>query len=307
MAGIIKNNGNTKILFAAIAGHTNAGKSSLLNAVVGEKIASVSPKPQTTRTRITGIRNIGETQLVFTDTPGLHRAQTKLGDKMLKAAKDAVSDIDCVIFMQDCTKPLGEQEQTMLDNLTKQGTPVIFLYNKIDLLPEKAKLAPLLAEADQRWHPAALIPVSVTKNDGIDTVIDELMKLAVEGPHYFPEDMLTDQPERVLAAEIVREQLLYLLQDEVPHGVAVVTEQFSEREDKDILNISVLIYCERESHKRIIIGKNGAMIKKVGANARKELEEFFRIQVNLQTWVKVKEDWRNRDLLLTQFGLSDDN
>ncbi len=305
MGGFIENNGNTKILFAAIAGHTNAGKSSFLNAVIGEKIASVSPKPQTTRTRITGIRNIGGTQLVFTDTPGLHHAQTKLGDKMLKAAKDAVSDIDCVIFMQDCTKPLGEQEQTMLDNLTKQGTPVIFLYNKIDLLSEKAKLAPLLAEADKRWHPAALIPVSVTKHDGIDAVIEELLKRAVPGPHYFPEDMLTDQPERVLASEIVREQLLYLLQDEVPHGVAVVTEQFSEREDKDILNISVLIYCERESHKRIIIGKNGAMIKKVGANARKELEDFFRIQVNLQTWVKVKEDWRNRDLLLQQFGLSD--
>ena len=300
----MQDNGKTKILFAAIAGHTNAGKSSLLNALIGEKIASVSPKPQTTRTRITGIRNIGQTQLVFTDTPGLHRAQTKLGDQMLKAAREAVSDIDCVIFMQDCTKPLGEQEQIMLDNLTKQGTPVIFLYNKIDLLSDKTKLAPLLVSVEERWHPAALIPVSVTRNDGVQTVLDELLKRAVDGPHYFPEDMITDQPERVLAAEIVREQLLYLLQDEVPHGIAVVTESFSEREDKDILNVSVLIYCEKESHKRIIIGKNGAMLKKVGANARRELEKFFRIQVNLQTWVKVKEDWRNRDMLLEQFGLN---
>ncbi|MBR3418887.1 MAG: GTPase Era [Oscillospiraceae bacterium] len=300
----MQDNGKTKILFAAIDGHTNAGKSSLLNALIGEKIASVSPKPQTTRTRITGIRNIGQTQLVFTDTPGLHRAQTKLGDQMLKAAREAVSDIDCVIFMQDCTKPLGEQEQIMLDNLTKQGTPVIFVYNKIDLLSDKSKLAPLLVSAEERWHPAALIPVSVTKNDGVQAVLDELMQRAVEGPHYFPEDMITDQPERVLAAEIVREQLLYLLQDEVPHGIAVVTESFSEREDKDILNISVLIYCEKESHKRIIIGKNGSMLKKVGANARRELEKFFRIQVNLQTWVKVKEDWRNRDMLLEQFGLN---
>ena len=158
--------------------------------------------------------------------------------------------------------------------------------------------------AEERWHPAALIPVSVTKNDGVQAVLDELMQRAADGPHYFPEDMITDQPERVLAAEIVREQLLYLLQDEVPHGIAVVTESFSEREDKDILNISVLIYCEKESHKRIIIGKNGSMLKKVGANARRELEKFFRIQVNLQTWVKVKEDWRNRDMLLEQFGLN---
>ncbi len=300
----MQQNSKTKILFAAIAGHTNAGKSSLLNALIGEKIASVSPKPQTTRTRITGIRNVGETQLVFTDTPGLHRARTKLGDQMLKAAKEAVSEIDCVIFMQDCTKPLGEQEQIMLDNLTKQGTPVIFLYNKIDLLKDKSALAPLLVEAENRWHPAAIIPVSVTRNDGVQAVLEELLSRAVEGPHYFPEDMITDQPERVLASEIVREQLLYLLQDEVPHGVAVVTESFSEREDKDILNISVLIYCEKESHKRMIIGKNGAMLKKVGANARRELEKFFRIQVNLQTWVKVKEDWRNRDMMIEQFGLN---
>ena len=294
---------DAKILFAAIAGHTNAGKSSLLNAVIGEKIASVSPKPQTTRTRITGIRNIGNTQLVFTDTPGLHRSQTKLGEHMLQAAKEAVSDIDCVIFMADCTKPIGEQECTMLDNLTAQGTPVLFLYNKIDLLSDKTKLAPLLQSAQERWHPHALIPISVTQNDGVQDVIDELMQLAQPGPHYFPEDMLTDQPERVLAAEIVREQLLRMLNDEVPHGVAVVTEQFHERDDKDILNVSVTIYCERESHKRIIIGKNGAMIKKIGAAARKDLEDFFRIQVNLQTWVKVKEDWRNREGLIASFGL----
>ena len=303
----MEQNERTKILFAAIAGHTNAGKSSLLNALIGEKIASVSPTPQTTRTRITGIRNIGDTQLVFTDTPGLHRAQTKLGDAMLKAAKDAVSDIDCVIFMQDCTKPLGEQEQAMLDRLTQQGTPVLFIYNKIDLLSDKTKLAPLLVNAETRWHPKSLIPVSVLKHDGVQTVLDELLAMAQPGPHYFPEDMLTDQPERVLASEIVREQLLYLLQDEVPHGIAVVTEQFSERDDRDLLNISVLIYCEKESHKRIIIGKNGAMLKKVGANARRELEKFFRIQVNLQTWVKVKEDWRNRGAVLQQFGLDGDS
>ena len=294
---------DTKILFAAIAGHTNAGKSSLLNAVIGEKIASVSPKPQTTRTRITGIRNIGNTQLVFTDTPGLHRSQTKLGEHMIQAAQEAVSDIDCVIFMADCTKPIGDQECAMLDRLAAQKTPVIFIFNKIDLLSDKTKLAPMLANAQERWHPHALIPISVLQNDGVSEVIDELLKLAQFGPHYFPDDMLTDQPERVLAAELVREQLLKLLNDEVPHGIAVVTEQFSERQDKDLLNISVTIYCERESHKRIIIGKNGAMIKKAATAARHELEDFFRIQVNLQTWVKVKEDWRNREGLIQSFGL----
>lgn len=293
----------SKILFAAIAGRTNAGKSSLLNALIGEKIASVSPKPQTTRTRITGIVNQGETQLVFTDTPGLHKAQTRLGNHMIQAAKEAVSDIDCVIFMADCTRPLGEPEQAMLDKLAAQKAKVIFVFNKIDLLSDMTKLAPMLAQVQQRWMPYTIIPVSVLKNDGIDLLMRELMQLAQPGPHYFPEDMMTDQPERVLAAELIREQMLCRLQDEVPHGVAVVTEQFSERDDKDILNISVTIYCERESHKRIIIGKNGSMLKKIASAARAELEQFFRIQVNLQTWVKVKEDWRNREGLIQSFGL----
>lgn len=296
---------DTKILFAAIAGHTNAGKSSLLNALIGERIASVSPKPQTTRTRITGIRIIGQTQLVFTDTPGLHKSRTKLGDRMLEAAKEAVSDIDCVIFMQDCTKPWGEQEAAMIDSLAKQGTAVIIVFNKIDLLKEKTTLAPMLVEADNRWHPKAIVPMSVTKDEGMSDLTEELLALAVPGPHYFPEDMLTDQPERVLAAEMVREQLLWLLDDEVPHGIAVVTEQFREREDKDILDISVTIFCERESHKRIIIGKHGDMIKKASTNARKRLEDFFRIKVNLQTWVKVKENWRNSDAMLRNFGLEE--
>lgn len=303
MAQMIAPKQNTKILFAAIAGRTNAGKSSLLNAIIGEKIASVSPKPQTTRTRITGIVNRGETQLVFTDTPGLHKAQTRLGNHMMQAAKEAVSDIDCVIFMADCTRPLGEPECAMLDKLTAQKAKVLFVYNKIDLLSDMTKLAPMLADVQNRWQPHTIIPVSVLKNDGIDVLMDELMQLAQPGPHYFPEDMMTDQPERVLAAELIREQLLCRLQDEVPHGVAVVTEQFSERDDKALLNISVTIYCERESHKRIIIGKNGSMLKKIASAARAELEQFFRIQVNLQTWVKVKEDWRNREGLIQSFGL----
>ena len=229
----------TKSVFVTLAGPTNAGKSSLLNAIIGEKIASVSPKPQTTRTRITGIKTVGETQMVFMDTPGLHKPTTKLSGHMLKAVKDAVADIDAVLFVQDCTKPLSEQEEA----------------------------------------------------------------LAQPAPHYFPDEKFTDQPERVLAAEMIREKILNLLRDEVPHGIAVSIERMKERDDKDLLDIDATIYCERESHKGILIGKNGTMLRKIATLARKDLERFFYIQVNLQCWVKVKEDWRNKEGLIHNFGL----
>lgn len=295
-----------KTAFITIAGHTNAGKSSLLNAVVGEKIASVSSKPQTTRTRITGIRNIDDVQLVFFDTPGMHKPVNKLSEHMLNTVKESVSDIDAVIFMQDCTRKMTPQEQELLRSLNKADMPVILVLNKIDLLRNMDELAPKIAEFTKDLDFQAVIPVSVTENNGIDLVISEIMKLAQETDQFFfPDDMITDQPEKVLAAEMIREKLLELLKDEVPHGIAVGVEEMSEREDKDILDISAVIYCERESHKGIVIGKGGAMLKKASTAARLDLEDFFQIKVNLKCWVKVKEDWRNREGLIRSFGLSD--
>lgn len=296
----------TKNVFAAIIGRTNAGKSSLLNAIVGEKIASVSSKSQTTRTKITGIRNIGDTQLVFMDTPGLHKPKNKLSSHMLDAVKSSVTDIDGVIFVADCTKQINSEEEAMLRRMTSSGTPVILVLNKIDLLENKSELIPIMARMGGKYNFAAIVPISVTENNGVDLVVEEVLKLACEGPHFFPDDMITDQPEKVLAAEIVREKLLELLSEEVPHGIAVTVETMRERDDKDILDIDAVIYCERESHKGIVIGKNGSMLKRSATLARRELENFFRIQVNLKCWVKVKEDWRNREGLIRSFGLTEE-
>ena len=294
-----------KTAFVTIAGRTNAGKSSLLNAIVGEKIASVTSKPQTTRTRITGIRNIDDVQLVFFDTPGLHKPVNKLSEHMLNTVRESVSDIDAVIFMVDCTKRINDQEMELLRSMIASKMPVILVLNKIDLLKSMDELAPVIQQMTSQIDFKAVIPVSVTQNNGVDIVIKEIMDLAQESVHFFPDDMITDQPEKVLAAEMIREKLLMLLKDEVPHGIAVGVEQMSEREDKDILDINAVIYCERESHKGIIIGKGGAMLKKASSAARYQLEDFFQIQVNLKCWVKVKEDWRNREGLIRSFGLSE--
>ncbi|MCQ2470106.1 MAG: GTPase Era [Ruminococcus sp.] len=291
--------------FVTIAGRTNAGKSSLLNAIVGEKIASVSSKPQTTRTRITGIRNIDDVQLVFFDTPGLHKPVNKLSEHMLNTVKESVSDIDAVIFVMDCTKKINDQELELLKSMNSSKMPVILVLNKIDLLKNMDDIAPVIAEMTSKIEFQAVIPVSVTEDNGVDIVIQEIINLAEESVHFFPDDMITDQPEKVLAGEMIREKLLGLLNDEVPHGIAVGVEEMSERDDKDILDISAVIYCEKESHKGIIIGKGGAMLKKASTAARIELEEFFQIKVNLKCWVKVKEDWRNREGLIRSFGLSD--
>ncbi len=296
----------TKVLFTAILGRANAGKSSLLNALVGERIAAVSPKPQTTRTRITGILNVGLTQLIFVDTPGLHRSRDKLGEEMLRAASGAIAGTDAVIFMRDVTAGEDAREESLLKSVRERKIPLLYLLNKIDLLADKKELMPMLARVQRQFEPEAIIPLSVTRNDGVEDVREELLRLAKSGPRYFPEDMLTDQPERVLAAEMLREQLLNLLRDEVPHGIAVVAESFSERADRDLLDISLIVYCEKESHKRIIIGKNGEMLKKASSAARANLEKFFQIKVNLRVWVKVKENWRNRGALIEQFGLSAD-
>ena len=295
----------TKTVFVRLAGRTNAGKSSLLNAIIGEKIASVSPKSQTTRTRITGIKTVGETQMVFMDTPGLHKPKNKLSNHMLKTVQDSIVDIDAVLFVMDCTKPVNEQEEELLASLHRQHTPTILVLNKIDLLEDKSKLMGQMATLYNRYQFAAVIPISVLQNDGIDLVEQEVQQLAKESPHYFPDDAFTDQPERVLAAEMIREKILNMLQEEVPHGVAVSIERMTERDDRDLLDIDAVIYCERDSHKGILIGKNGAMLKRISSAARADLETFFQIQVNLQCWVKVKEDWRNREGLIRNFGLSE--
>ena len=295
----------TKTVFVTLAGRTNAGKSSLLNAIIGEKIASVSPKSQTTRTRITGIKTVGETQMVFMDTPGLHKPKNKLSNHMLKTVQDSIVDIDAVLFVMDCTKPVNEQEEELLASLHRQHTPTILVLNKIDLLEDKSKLMGQMATLYNRYQFAAVIPISVLQNDGIDLVEQEVQQLAKESPHYFPDDAFTDQPERVLAAEMIREKILNMLQEEVPHGVAVSIERMTERDDRDLLDIDAAIYCERDSHKGILIGKNGAMLKRISSAARADLETFFQIQVNLQCWGKVKEDWRNREGLIRNFGLSE--
>lgn len=297
----------TKSVFVSIVGRTNAGKSSLLNAIVGEKIASVSDKPQTTRTRITGIKTIGETQMVFMDTPGLHKPKNKLSAHMINAAKNSVSDMDAVIFMMDCTNRfISDEETEMLKGLMRSKFPVLLVLNKIDLLQYKSDLISLITELNSKYSFESIIPISVINNDGVSIVEDEVMKLAKESPHYFPDEKFTDQPERVLAAEMIREKLLIALDKEVPHGIAVGIEKMEERDDKDILDISAVIYCERMSHKGIVIGKGGSMLKKIASAARNDLEDFFRIQVNLQCWVKVKEDWRNKEGLIKNFGLADD-
>ncbi len=297
----------TKSVFVSIVGRTNAGKSSLLNAIVGEKIASVSSKPQTTRTRITGIRTDGETQMVFIDTPGLHKPKNKLSNHMLNTAKGSVADMDAVLFVMDCTnKFVSDEETELLQSLMKSKTNVILVLNKIDLLEDKSALISLITEMNLRYEFESIIPISVTGNDGVNIVVDEVKKFAKESPHYFPEEKFTDQPERVLAAEMIREKLLRCLDKEVPHGIAVGIEHMDERDDKDILDIDAVIYCERMSHKGIVIGKNGSMLKKIASQARHDLEKFFQIQVNLQCWVKVKEDWRNKEGLIKNFGLADE-
>ena len=300
---------DTKIEFITIVGCANAGKSSLLNSLVGEKIAMVSNKPQTTRTRITGLVTEAETQYVFMDTPGVHKAKNKLGEHMNKTVKDSATDVDLILMVADVTRKVSDIDKDIIKGFRKNDNVVLVL-NKIDLINEKERVALKIAEFSALYDFKAIIPISVIADDGIDIVWDEIKKYVVEGPHYFPNDSLTDQPERVLAGEIIREKILNLMHDEIPHGIAVTVEQMSERvnkNDEDILDISAVIYCERDSHKGMVIGKGGAMLKKIGKLAREDLEQFFEIKVNLQCWVKVKEDWRNKEGLIKNFGLSNNS
>lgn len=293
----------SKTAFIAIVGCPNVGKSSILNRLLSAKVAIVSDKPQTTRTRIMGVLTKDETQLVFTDTPGYHRPHNKLGEKMIKAVTDSIGGVDACMFVVEPEGELREEEKELLKKFRAQKMPVVLVINKIDTVLVKTDLMKRIAELSVQYDFEAVVPVSALRNDGMDELCDELCKLAFPSEHFFPDDTLTDQPERVIAGEIIREKMLRLLDREIPHGVAVSIEKMRERPDKDIMDIEAVIYCEKESHKGIIIGKGGAMLKRISTYARQDMERFFDCKINLKCWVKVKEGWRNREGLIHNFGL----
>ena len=293
----------TKSAMITICGRPNAGKSTLTNALVGEKVAIVSAKPQTTRNRITAIVNHGETQFVLLDTPGFHKPKTRLGDYMVNIVKESVADVDCVLLMVEPVASLGAQEEALIERLKQVGAPAVLLINKIDTV-DKARLLEVMAVYSAAYDFDAILPISAKTGEGLEELLDELEKFAAEGPHFFPDDMITDQPERQICAELVREKLLRCLDKEIPHGTAVEVTKFSEREN-GIVDLEVTIFCEKDSHKGIIIGKKGAMLKKIGELARLDIEEFLGTKVNLQTWVKVKENWRDSMASLRNFGFTE--
>lgn len=289
--------------FIAIIGRPNVGKSTLLNKMLGQKVAIVSSRPQTTRFRIMGVLTDENIQLVFTDTPGFHKPRTKLGEKMVKEVRESISGVDAALFVTDGEGQIRETEIELLNNLKSRKIPVILAINKIDIVKRKEDLIHRISGFSNLFDFHAVIPVSALKGDGIQPLLDELKSLTVESEFFFPEDTVTDQPERLIISEIIREKLLHRLNDEVPHGIAVAIEKLKEREDKDIIDIDAIIYCEKDSQKGIIIGKNGATLKEISTNARKELEYMFDCKVFLTCWVKVKRDWRNREGLIHSFGL----
>jgi GTP-binding protein Era len=286
-----------------IAGRPNVGKSTLTNYLVGEKIAIVSNKPQTTRNRICGIVTKGDTQFVFVDTPGYHRARTKLGDYMVNVARESIADVDLTILVVEPVANIGPQEEGLLEKIKGSNCPAVLAINKIDTV-EKDTLLEVIAVYSKAAEFKAIIPISAKTGDGVDALLAECQKYAVESPFLFDEDLTTDQPERQVMAEIIREKILWNLDREIPHGTAVEITRFSER-DSGIIDIDATIYCEKASHKGIIIGKQGAMLKKISTQARSDCEKFMGTKVYLTTWVKVKENWRDSDFLVRNFGYSE--
>jgi len=289
-----------KTAMITIAGRPNVGKSTLANALVGEKIAIVSHKPQTTRSRICAIVNRDDTQFVFVDTPGFHRPRTKLGEYMVNVVRESVADVDAVLLMVEPIAHLGEQEQELIEQIRASGAPAILLINKIDTV-EKEALLPVIAAYQEAMDFEAVFPISAKWHDGLPELLQECKKFARPGPQLFPDDMVTDQPEKQVMAEIIREKLLWNLEKEIPHGTAVEITKFSERDD-GIIDLDATIYCEKASHKGIIIGKNGQMLKKISTMAREDCEKFMGTKVYLQTWVRVKENWRDSQFMLGNFG-----
>lgn len=284
----------------SIVGRPNVGKSTLINALAGEKIAIVSDKPQTTRNRIMGVVSKGETQVVFMDTPGLHKPKTKLGEYMVKVVRESVTDVDAILMLVHPVDEIGAAEEALIQSIEASGLPAILIINKIDTV-DASRLFPVIEKYSDRFNFSAIIPISAKNGDGVDLVMDEVEKFIPEGYALFPEDMVSDQPERVMIAEIIREKLLNCLNREVPHGTAVEITKFTEREN-EIIDVCATIYCEKDSHKGIIIGKRGAMLKKISTLSREEIEKFMGTKVYLETWVKVKENWRESDFLLRNFG-----
>lgn len=293
----------SKTAMITICGRPNVGKSTLTNALAGEKIAIVSNKPQTTRNRITAVCQRGETQFVFLDTPGFHKPRTRLGDYMVNVVRQSVADVDAVVLVVEPVASLGPQERELIASIKAANCPAVLAINKLDTV-EPEKLLAVIALYSEAYAFNAIVPISAKTGDGVEELLKELDKFAVESPALFPEGVTTDQPEKQVCAELIREKLLLNLEREVPHGTAVEITRFSERDD-GIIDLEATIYCEKASHKGIIIGKHGAMLKKVGEDARKDIEEFMGTKVFLQTWVKVKEKWRDSNSLLRNFGYTD--
>lgn len=293
----------SKTAMITICGRPNVGKSTLTNALAGEKIAIVSNKPQTTRNRITAVCQRGETQFVFLDTPGFHKPRTRLGDYMVSVVRQSVADVDAVVLVVEPVASIGPQERELIASIEAAKCPAVLAINKLDTV-EPEKLLAVIALYSAEYAFDAIVPISAKTGDGVEELLKELDKFAVESPALFPEGVTTDQPEKQVCAELIREKLLLNLEREVPHGTAVEITRFSERDD-GIIDLEATIYCEKASHKGIIIGKHGAMLKKIGEDARKDIEEFMGTKVYLQTWVKVKEKWRDSNSLLRNFGYTD--
>ena len=299
-------NTNDKSAFIAIVGRPNVGNSSILHRLLGTKIAIVSSKPQTTRNRITGVLTEGEYQLVFFDTPGMHKPKNSLGKYMVRSVNESVGGVDCCMLVVEADKSPVQTELDFIDKFKALGMPAILVINKIDMIKDKEILMKQILEYSKLYDFEAIVPVSASDGNGMNELLEELKNQASEGGHFFEDDTLTDQPERVIASEIIREKILRLCNAEIPHGTAVVIEKMKTR-DNGILDIDATIFCEKESHKRILIGKNGAMLKKISTFARQDMERFFDCKVFLQVWIKVKEDWRNRAQLLQNFGFDESN
>ncbi len=290
---------NFKSGFVAIIGMPNVGKSTLLNEIAGQKIAIISEKPQTTRNKILAIHTTDTEQIIFTDTPGIHKPANKLGNFMLGTVNSAMNDTDVILFVVDCTRPIQQIEREIATSLNKTGVPCILLLNKVDLI-KKEDLLPKIADYSSMYDFDSIVPISAKEGDGVDILINTIREFIPEGPLLYDSEMVTDQPERQIASEIIREKMLYLLQQEVPHGIAIEISKMQEL--SNITKIYATIFCEKSAHKGIIIGKNGAMLKQIGTLARHDIEKMLDKKVYLELWVKVKEDWRNSDFLLKNFG-----